>query len=187
MTCSSQLLSLLLSLSPSPEEVSGLYLSPAWRQLLLQHVGIPVRGEEFFFSVARMLVHSDPCCCSVSQSCLTLCDPLDYSMPDFSVLHYLPEFAQTHVIQPSHPLSSPLRLPSVFPNIRVFSIELALHIRWTKYWSFSIRLSKEYSGLISLRLTGLIFLLSKGLSRVFSNTTVVKQIPTATPCSPHPP
>ena len=69
--------------------------------------GNPCSGGEFFFSVARMLVHSDPCCCSVSQSCLTLCDPLDYSMPDFSVLHYLPEFAQTHVIQPSHPLSSP--------------------------------------------------------------------------------
>ena len=148
MTCLSQLLSLLLSLSPSPEEVSGLYLSPAWRQLLLQHVGIPVRGEEFFFSVARMLVHSDPCCCSVSQSCLTLCDPLDYSMPDFSVLHYLPEFAQTHVIQPSHPLSSPLRLPSVFPNIRVFFNKSAHCITWPKYWSisFSISPSSEYSG-----------------------------------------
>ena len=67
-----------------------------------------------------------------------------------------------------------LLLPSIFHSVRVFSNELALHIRWTKYWSFSIRLSKEYSGLISLRLTGLIFLLSKGLSRVFSSTTVQK-------------
>ena len=51
-------------------------------------------------------------CCSVAKSCLTLCDPMDYSKPGFPVLH-LPELAQTHVhwvddaIQPSHPLSSP--------------------------------------------------------------------------------
>ena len=65
-------------------------------------------------------------------------------------------------------------LPSIFPSIRVFSSESAIHIRWPKYWSFSfsIRPSKELSGLISLRLTGLISLLSKGLSRVFYSTTV---------------
>ena len=90
---------------------------------------------------------------------------------------------QTHVhqvsdaIQPSHPLSSPLLLPSMFPNIRVFSNESVLHITWPKYWSFSFSISpsNEYSGLISLILTSLIFLQSKGLSRVFfSNTTVQK-------------
>ena len=43
-------------------------------------------------------------------------------------------------------------LPSIFPSIRVFSNELALHIRWTKYWSFSISSSNEYSGLISFRI-----------------------------------
>ena len=53
------------------------------------------------------------CCCSVTLSCPTLCNPMDYSMPGFPVLHYLPEFAKTHVhwvndaIQPSHPLSLP--------------------------------------------------------------------------------
>ena len=53
------------------------------------------------------------CCCSVPQSCLTLCHPIDYSTPGFPVLHHLPEFVQTHVhwghdpIQPSQPLSSP--------------------------------------------------------------------------------
>ena len=64
-------------------------------------------------------------------------------------------------------------LPSVFPSIRVFSNESVLHIRWPKYWSFSfsIRPSSEYSGLISFRMD---WLLSKGLSRVFSNTTVQK-------------
>ena len=61
----------------------------------------------------------------------------------------------------------PLLLPpSVFPNIRVFSNNSVLHIRWPKFWSFNISPCTEYSGLISLGLTGLI-LLSKGLSRVF--------------------
>ena len=91
------------------------------------------------------------------------------------VLHYLPEFAQTHVywvgdaIQPSCPL---LLLPSVFLSIRVFSNESALCIRWLKYWSFSISMSPshEYSGLFPLQLTGLISLQSQGLSRVFSST-----------------
>ena len=67
-----------------------------------------------------------------------------------------------------HPL---LHLPSIFPSIRIFSDESALHIRWQKYRSFScnISASNEYPGLIS---TGWISLQSKGLSRVFSNTTV---------------
>ena len=72
-----------------------------------------------------------------------------------------------------HPL---LLLPSVFPSIRIFSSALALHIRWPKYGSlsFSISPSNEYSGLISLGWTGWISLQSKGLSRVFSSTTVRK-------------
>ena len=81
-----------------------------------------------------------PFCCSVAKSCPTLCDPVDYSMPGFPLLHYLPEFAQTHVhwvsdtIQPSHPLLTPSPPASVFPSIRVFSNESALQIRWSKYW-----------------------------------------------------
>ena len=69
-----------------------------------------------------------------------------------------------------------LLLPSIFPSIRVSSKELALHILWPKYWSFgfSISPSNEHSGLISFRWTGWISLQSKGLSRVFSNTTVQK-------------
>ena len=72
-----------------------------------------------------------------------------------------------------HPL---LLLPSIFPSIRVFSSESALCIRWPKYWSFSFNFSpsNEYSGLISFRLTSLISLLSKGLSRVFFSTTFQK-------------
>ena len=69
-----------------------------------------------------------------------------------------------------------LLLPSIFPSIRVFSSESVLHVRRPKYWSlsFSISPSNEYSGLISLELTGLISSQSKGLSRFFSNTTVRK-------------
>ena len=69
-----------------------------------------------------------------------------------------------------------LFLPSVFPGIRVFSSELALCIRWHNYWSFSFSISpsNEYSGLISFKIDGLISLLSKGLSRVFSRNTVQK-------------
>ena len=65
---------------------------------------------------------------------------------------------------------------SVFPSIKVFSSELALRIRWPKYWSFSFSISpsNEYSGWFPLALTVLISLQSKGLSRVFSNTTVQK-------------
>ena len=82
---------------------------------------------------------------------------MDCSTPGFPVLHYLLEFGQTHVhwvddaIQLSHPLSPPSFLPSICPSIRVFSNELALCIRWPKYWSFSISPSSEYLGLISFR------------------------------------
>ena len=72
-------------------------------------------------------------------------------------------------------LCHPLRLlPSIFPSIRVFSNESVLCIRWPKYWSFSINPSNEYSGLISFGMDWLDLLESKGLSRVFSNTTVQK-------------
>ena len=65
----------------------------------------------------------------------------------------------------------PLLLPSIFPSIRIFSSLSVLPIRWPTYWSFSISPSNEYSELISFRMDSL---QSKGLSRVFSNTTVQK-------------
>ena len=70
----------------------------------------------------------------------------------------------------------PLLLPSIFPGIRIFSSESALHIRWPKYWSFSFTISppNEQPGPISSRMDYLYFLQSEGLSRVFSNTTVQK-------------
>ena len=97
--------------------------------------------------------------CLVIQSCSTLCDPMDCSMPGFPVLYHLLEFVQTHVhwVMPSnhlilsHPL---LLLPSIFSSIRIFSYESVVCIRWPKYWSFnfSISPSNEYSWLISFRI-----------------------------------
>ena len=95
---------------------------------------------------------------SVAQLCPTFCDSMDCNRPGFPVHHQLSEFTRTHVhwvddaIQPSYrPLLFP---PSIFPSIRVFSNEPALHICWPKYWrfSFSISLSNEYSGLVSFRI-----------------------------------
>ena len=102
---------------------------------------------------------------SVTQSCLTLCDTMNHSMPGLPVHHQLLESTQTHVhwvgdaIQPSHPL---LLLPSIFS--RVFSNELALHIRWPKYWSFSFNISptNEHPGLISFRMDSLDLLAVQG-------------------------
>ena len=81
-----------------------------------------------------------------------------------------------------HPAICPLLLPPIPPNIRVFSNESTLCMRWPKYWSFSFSIipSKEHPGLISLGWTGWISLQSKGLSRVFSNTTVHHSSPSLT-------
>ena len=81
------------------------------------------------------------------------------------------------VMSPSHlTLCRLLLLPAISPSIRIFSSESTLRMRWPKYWSFSLSIipSKEHPGLISFRMEGWISLQSKGLSRVFSNTTVQK-------------
>ena len=119
----------------------------------------------------------------VTQSCPTLCDPMACSTPGLPVHHQLLELAQTHAIESVTPsnhliLCRPLLLPSsIFPSIRVFSSESVLHIRRPKYWSFSSAsvLPMNIQDWFPLGLTGLISLQSKGLSRVFSNTTVQKQ------------
>ena len=80
---------------------------------------------------------------SVAHWCLTFCDPMDCSTPDFPVHHQLPEFTQTHV-HGCHPTISScplLLLPSIFPSIKVFSYESLLGIRWLKYWSFSFSIN----------------------------------------------
>ena len=118
---------------------------------------------------------------SVTQSCPTLCNPLNHSTPGLPVHHHLPEFTQTHVyqvddaIQPSHPLSSPSP-PAPNPSrIRVFSNESTLRMRWPKYWSFSFSItpSKEHPGLISFRMDWLDLLAVQGTLKSL-NTTVQK-------------
>ena len=121
------------------------------------------------------------CSCPVTQSCSTVCDPGDYSMTVFPVLHYLPEFAQTHVhwdsdaIQPSHPLSPPSSL-ALNPIIRVFPNELifASGSQSIGVSASALVLPMNIQSWFPLGLTGLIFLLSRGLSRVFSSTIVQK-------------
>ena len=125
-------------------------------------------------------------CCSVVKSCPTLCDPMDCSTPGFPVLHYLLEFAQIHVywvsdaIQCYLMLCSPLLLlPSIFPSIRVFSNESALHIMWPKYWSFSFNISpsNEYSELISFKIDWLDLLEVQGTSSLIPGLTGSSQQP----------
>ena len=115
---------------------------------------------------------------SVTQSCLTLCNPMNHSTPGLPVHHQFPEFTQTLVhwvsdaIQPSHPLSPPSP-PAPSPSQhQVFSSESALRRRWPKYWSFrfSISPSNEHPGLISFRMDWLDLLAVQGTL----NTTVQK-------------
>ena len=107
---------------------------------------------------------------SIAQSCPTLCNPMNHSMPGLLVHHQLPESTQTHVFESMMPsnhliLCRPLLfLPSIFLSIRIFSNKSALCIRWPKYWSFSISISpsNEHSGLISFRMDWLDLLAVQG-------------------------
>ena len=100
---------------------------------------------------------------------------MDCSTPGFPVCHQLPEHDQTHVyqvsdaIQPSHPLLSPSPPTLNLPSIGVFSKELVLHIRWSKYWSFSFSRSpsKEHSGLIFFKIDWLGLLETQGTLKSF--------------------
>ena len=118
---------------------------------------------------------------SVAQSCPTVCNPMNHSTPGLPVHHQLQKFTHTQSIESVMPsshliLCRPLLLlPPIPPSIRVFSNESTLRMRWPKYWSFSFSISpsKEHPGLI-FKWNGWISLKSKGLSRVFSNTTIQK-------------
>ena len=110
---------------------------------------------------------------SVVQSCLTLCNPMNRSMAGLPVHHQIPESTQPISIESVMPsnnfiLCHPLHLlPSIFPNIRVFSNESPLHIRWPKYWSFSFNInpSNEQPGLISFRMDWLDLFAVQGILR----------------------
>ena len=119
------------------------------------------------------------CCCSVVQLCSTLLTPWTAALQvslSFTISRGLLKLMSIESVMPSnhvvlcHPL---LLLLSIFPRNRVFSNESVIHIRWPNWsFSFSISPSKEYSGLISLRIDYLTSLLSKGFSTSFHNTTV---------------
>ena len=106
--------------------------------------------------------------CSVTKLCPTLRDTMDCSIPGTLVPHHLPEFAQVHfhwisyAIQPSHPVALFSFCLHSFPASGSFSSESAVGIRWPKYWSFSIRPSEEYSGLISFKIDWFDLLVSNG-------------------------
>ena len=107
---------------------------------------------------------------------------MDCSRPGSSVLHFLPELLifmsiesvilSNHLIL-CHPV---FLLPSIFPSIRIFSSESVLRMRWSKYWSFSISLSSEYSGLISFRMDWVDLLCSPRDSQESSPTPQFKSI-----------
>ena len=104
---------------------------------------------------------------------------MDCSMLSFPLHHHFPEFSQTRVhwvgdaIQPSHSLSSPSPPAFNLSQHQGHFNASALHMRWPKYWSFSFSFSpnNEHPGLTPLGRTGWISLQSKGLSRVFSNSS----------------
>ena len=102
------------------------------------------------------------CCCLVTKSCLTLCDPMNCSTLGFPTLYYLSELLKLmsiELVMPSNHLilcCPLLLLPSIFLSIRIFANESAFCIRWPKYWSFSSSISpfSEYAGLISFCIDG---------------------------------
>ena len=111
---------------------------------------------------------------SVTQSCPTLCDPMDCSTPGLPVhlklMSIKSVMSSNHLIL-CHPFLCP---PSIFPSIQVFSNESALGIRWQMYWSFSFNISPSSEYPSPLGWTGWISSQFKRLSRVFFNTTVRK-------------
>ena len=102
---------------------------------------------------------------SFAQSCLTLCNSINRSTLGLPVHHQCPEPTKLlyieSVISSNHRL---FLLTSIFPNIRIFSNESALHIKWPKYWSssFNISPSNEHPGLISFRMDWLDLLAVQG-------------------------
>ena len=92
---------------PPPGDLPDLGIEPMF------HMSPALAGRFFTNSTTWEALFYDGCCCSVAQLCLTVCNPMDCSLPGFPVHHQLPELAQTHIhrvsdaIQPCHPLSSP--------------------------------------------------------------------------------
>ena len=155
---------------PGPDGLTGV-LYPILKEeiTLISHKIFPEYrgGRNAFNSFCEVSIQFS----SVTQSCLTLCDPTNCSTPGLPIHHQLSESTQTHNhLILCRPL---LLLPSTFPSIRVFSKESAFCIRWPKYGSFSFNISPSNTqDWCPLGWTGWISLQPKELPRVFSNTTI---------------
>ena len=125
-------------------------------------------------------MHRFFCCYSVTKECPTLCEPMDCSMPGFPVLHHLPELAQTHVhwvsdaIQPSYPLSLTSPALSLSQYQGLFPVSCLFASGGQSIRASASVLPMNIQDGFPLALTYLFSLQSKGLSRVFSSTTVQK-------------
>ena len=141
--------------------------------------------DKVFSSIPLLLLYFFiillPCCSVLSQ--VWLCDPMNCSTPGFPLLHYLPQFlSQIHVhwisnaICPSHPPPHTSPFAFNFPRIRVFPMSWLIPSDGQIIGASALTLvpPMNIQGWFPLGLTGLISWLSKGLSRVFSNTTVQK-------------
>ena len=143
-----------------------------------EKVGLKINIQKTKIMAPRLI--SSVLFSSVTQLCPTLCDPMNCSMPGLLVHQQLLEFTQTHSIESVMPsshfiLCRPLLLlPPIPPSIRFFSNESTLLMRWPRVSALASFLPKKSQGWSPLEWTGWIFLQSKGLSRVFSNTTVQK-------------
>ena len=140
-----------------------------------------ILNQCFCYFFKHLTLHSSVQFSSVAQSCPTLCDPMNRSTPGLPVHQQLPEFTQTHVhrvcdaIQPSHPLSSPSPpVPNPSQHQSLFQWVKSLHevAKVTGVSVLASFLPKKSQGLSPSEWAGWISLQSKGLSRVFSNTTI---------------
>ena len=157
---------IFICIKPTKYSLPGSFMHGILQARILEWVAIPFsRGSSqprdstwvscisgrFFTVWATREAHMNLHFSSVTQSCLTLCDPTDCSIPGFPVHNQLKLMSIESMMPTNHLiLFHPLLPPSIFPSIRVFSNELVLCIRWPKYWrfSFSISPSNEYSELI---------------------------------------
>jgi len=155
----------------------SVFLTVYWVQFLSQNW----LGHSPFSFIVFQCFQEIQCCCSIDKSCPTLCDPMDCSILAFLSFtvswSWLKFISIESVILSNHLILCYSLLPSLqsFPLLGSFPVSWHLCIRCPKSWSFSFSISpsSEYSGLIYFRIS-FISLQSKGLSRVFSSTTVQK-------------
>ena len=136
----------------------------------------PVFLSFLFCIITRALTHTPFCCCSVVQAYLTLYDPMECSTPGFPVLHQFPELAQTHVHQWCHPTISSSVVPFSFclQSFPASGSFLMIQLFASGGQSIGVSASVLLTYIQDWCPLGLISFQSKGLSRVFSNTTVQK-------------